>query len=283
MSQTVLGFQGMVEQPPQYGWSPNRGVFSRRVWEGAGALGKYNARGLANQLRNLGVEFEVVDQFGKSVVTATYGSDQDGRKEVPDSTWEVRMNRISKDLFESPDVSWLKKTTVTVVPDYSIQADNAATTTLLEVLQRCVASKKSGEGEAYVGRTATSDKAKAFWEIYDLAMSGVKEFIVEQAVVVHKQTMSNQYAARTIADTNQGKVFTEAQMKKLEGAPAESVETIELPTGYVSQTQSTNGYWTFYGYRKSRPEMHQIAFNKWEVVTSYEQGFWTSLLYSPAI
>lgn len=272
MSQTVLGTTGIVEQPVTFGWSPTRGAYTRRTWEAAGAQGKLNARGFCNQLRLQNVEYEVQDSYGKTRITATYGNEADGREEIPVSVWEVRSNRISKDFFQTPVIYRLKDQSFTGLA--AINGD-----TLLDLLKQTVQAQAITSEELDRVETATDAAQQVFFEAYNLALSGAHEFIVEQSVVVNTKTVSASFN-RTIVTINQGKVLTEAQMIELELAPATTVETIPLPTGLSQPQDSATGYGFIYGYRKNRPEMHQTAFNKWQVVTQWEQGFWSTLLYS---
>jgi hypothetical protein len=280
---TTNGTSRPIEQPISFGWSPQRGMFSKRTWEAGGESGKRNLRGMANQLEIGQVEYELVDTFGKSRLTAIYSGATDGRVEVPITTWEVRVNRISKDFFQTPAIYELTNYTIRSGVVYY---DRYKSDSMLDLLKRCVEAKDVSEATSdpyNMSFTTGSDAFIKTWiEAYSLALSGAHEFIVEQAVVVKTETVSNQYN-RSALSVNVGKIFSEAQMLSTASgypaAPQNCVETLALPSALLPPSPPGFPYGFVYGYRKSAPEMHQQAYNKWQMVTQWEQGYWATLLY----
>jgi hypothetical protein len=235
------GQTGMIEQPKRRGWSRSRGFYAIRVWKG----NKADAPGKEAELRAALIDYETVENGPKAVVTATYGTDQNSEAiESPISLWERNVNRVEKPIYEFKDL----------VSDLSADDRQAL---------RSDVQEKEFHPDDY-------DEPVIARGWFDLIMSGVESFILEQPVLVWSRTVSNNFKAATIfADTNVGAIITVDQMKTREGAPA----------FLVPDFSSGAPAFTNYGFRKAAPTISQQAGGKVQIQNQYEAGFWVKATY----
>lgn len=241
---TVIGAPGAHLQPFNYGWSPQRGGWTRRSWHGP----KVNVAALAINLRANGYEYEVQETGPNAILTSLIGRTDDGTTEVPTTLWERRVNRIQKSMFQ-----------------------HTAFTTLTQAQRDAIKLAIKNEN----GATSLAADAAAL-NFYKVFASGFEDFIVEQPVVIRNQTSSSTYAVTCVMN-NVGNILTPAQMLSFESAPG-----AVLDTKTVSAALAAAPFSCIYGYRKGDPQMTQQAFNRWQVTTEFEAGIWSMYAYTAA-
>lgn len=243
---------GLILQPDQRAYSPDRGFYIIRSWRGPTA----SALAYETTLQTAGFEYVNDNRSPIATITAKIGYDDTtspGSPEVPVNLWERNVNREQKTIYEHPRVAALGIGYITAIRE---AVQNNETTVSASTVD---------------GGTVENDAIAH--EVFDLIRKGVDSFPVWQPVVNQTQIVSSSYP-RSAVTANVGKILTKAQMVSLEEAPEGVLDDKTVPDGLTSIAR--------YGYYKNEPQITQQANNKWHIVTQWEAGFWSTFLYENA-
>ena len=243
---TVLGEGGATEQGVVYGFTPQRGAFTRRTWL---CPDKDEARDIYEEYVDLGWSVTVTEGV-VTKIEAEYGADQGGGgeppAEVPTETWELMSNMVMKDVMDLDGFT-----------DASIsEAD-------YEKLK-----KYRDQGEE--PDSLTNSGAVKMYKLIRARVNG-KE--VAQAIIRHNVVVSQGYSLAW-ATTNAGNVLTSLSG---EGLPNDLKFILPL-TGPVAT--GGDGIEKYAGWLKMFANVQQSGFDKWIVAQEYRYGIWARALYT---
>ncbi len=257
---TMLGTAGATEQPGRYGWSPQRGPYTTRVWRGGLAA----ILQIAAQCYAAGYTFERSGGIGGIfTLEASMGGDAGGAggsagasNEIVDD-WELLPNKVQKDLLSSD--------TAVVNALTALQID---------------AIKKANQNPP--ADAAVSDLPAECLPVYRLMAAGVEYKVVHQPVLRHSWVIPRN-ARKGFDFTTVDKILTTNTLVRSEGVPVDFLLPLRsLPTKY-SNPARIDGITLVYGWYKAMPTLTLSAYSRRLVQAEYEFGLWSTLVYGAAI
>lgn len=259
MSNVLLGSATATEQPIRYGWSPDRGSFITRAWEGPRAA----VRALIPSLAIMKWSYDYQEKPGglarleAQSSTDLAGGISDPVKSDSSETWELAPNVVQKDLL-----SW----------------DGAAISSLT--------AEEVAQIRKYLKEDPTSNAAIEWIDsaaqepVYVLMKSGVEHAQVTQPILRRTVSVpSNKIIPFNF--TNTGKVLSTATLLSTEGVPADMRYPIQqFTTGTLTRGDGTA---MSYGWLKAWPTLSVQAFSRRELQIEYQYGLWADLIYGAAV
>ena len=240
----VIGNQGAVEQPPHYGWSPDRGYTTTREWRGSEVACKI----IANQLLSQAVEYELVGGAVWSV-TGKYANPVDGgqtNQELPSTTWEFFAGEVEKDILAA-DVSVI----------------NSISNTNKKLIQEALDANDSLD-------PSVADQNAV--DLYYAMLTGYKSAIVISPALRKSQLVSNSYLIQSSL-ANVGRILSYNTLRSSEPTIPLSIIN-NIPSYNSSRTGLSTGYY------KVHPQIQQVGFNKFQVSQEFRWGLWVT---TPAV
>lgn len=250
----INGRRSAVIQPIHYGTNES-GAFTIIPYEGTAreiqqiaaqwaAVGAYHdVQLLPGGLAKLEVRLNWLFNSGNTAV------------EQPIETWELEAKETEKDLL---DADFL----------------NPGTLSSLSKNDRQLVAKAIGDnvgpdglGEALSGADDFATAASFF----TLMRAGVRSMPMEASSIRRSRVVSNRYAVKA-SYLNVGRLLSTATFQSLESVPSNLL--FELPaTPSPQQFLETPGDLQ-YAWRKSRPDIQQIALGKWQIIQRWQFGLW---------
>lgn len=245
----LTGSSAVQEQPPILTFTPGAGHRTTRVFKGptSAILAQYYAAAAAGYTCVLRTGFGGVD-----VLEASTGGDGSGGGtpvETPTEVWTLHGNDVEKDILES-DLAIME----------TISDDDKRT------IRKAIDSADGVDPEL-AGAAAT---------VYGLMLNGARSVRVFQPVLSGSYLATARYA-QTRSATNVGKLFTNAQLINLEGAPGNLL--VQLPSSAASTRGDIS---VVYRWLKKYPTVEQSGADLLRVSVEFEFGLWATTLYSNA-
>jgi predicted outer membrane lipoprotein len=258
MAGPITGNRGAFPQPNRWGRNET-GNWSQVSYEGtkpeifllAAAFGATE-----------GLAYEVTEQFGKwrlDVHLPWSVNGIDPRTDRVDN-WEFFAQHAEKDLLEAA----VETAAIRALTDNQISTIRA----LLEVPPNPTAVPPDPivTDEDFGG----GDSGLNAYEVYRLMLKGARSFPIEQPMLRHTITTSNQYAV-AYALLNVRKIVSSATVVGTENIPRAILFTLPF------EVSSNSDY--AYGWYKMFPTVQQIALLKWQIVQEYQYGLWATLIW----
>ena len=237
----VIGNQGAVEQPPHYGWSPDRGYTTTREWRGSEVACKI----IANQLLSQAVEYELVGGAVWSV-TGKYANPVDGGQtnaETPSTTWEFFAGEVERDV---------------------LAADVASINGLFDADKEDIRDAVDGDKSKRAEIAALGDGV--IKQTYQRMLEGYKSIIVASPALRKSQLVSNSYIIPNSL-ANVGNILTYATLISSEPTIPAAIAN-NIPNDSSIRTGLRVGWY------KVHPQIQQVGFNKFQVSQEFRYGLW---------
>lgn len=224
---SLLGYNGLVEQPPRREYNPKQGWTTFKVYHGSteaveGAIPAMVASGLTFS--------ETVVQDGIREIEIQYSNAQDGAAPAtnPDTeqtvTWELAGNDLQKDIFHHPDFDLLAEADQVIMRDFRNGVVNI---------------DAAGLDDGLLDATG-----KAFRDVIN---KGEESYLISQYVLRRVGVVSLDWQG-TFGITNVGKYYSSSSdLTDVEGVP--SALKFSLPSGeWLKRTptvkQGRDGRWS---------------------------------------
>lgn len=254
----ILGASGATEQPMRYGWSPQRGFHTIRVWRGKDSA----ITTLANTLSAGGYDWEITKgPGGISSVEARIAQDVSGggggpARDIVDD-WQLMPNKVQKPVLET-----------------DCTAVNGLTADELAQIRKAIQSAPE-DTPAWTNPTEQIP-------IYDLMKAGVEHKVVYQPILRHTWTVPlNAYAGFNFSYV--GRILTTNSLFRSERVPGDFLLPIKQFTALYPNPTRSDSVALAYGWLKEMPDLQLSAFTRRQVNAQYEFGLWSTLLYGAAV
>lgn len=245
----INGRDAMIEQGRRRNFTQGQGYSTTYRFIGP----KEHGAGKEREMIDAGFDVSYTEDGPMAIVEATRATRDDGSNaEVPTSVWEVGANYIEKEIYSHP-------------------------TMLAELSHDTITRLKEAVKNDQIFHPINDDPAVSLvW--WDVIVAGTDKFPIEQTVIRHTQIVSGQYARTISTSTNNGKIFTPAQMISMEGCPPEVIPPAESDSP-ANEDPAVRSVW---GFRKTKPTMSQQARGQWQIVNEYVSGVWLTKTYTLA-
>lgn len=267
---TKDGVRGVWRQAGRgYGRS-DTGYFQNFVIEGT----EREIEALAGSYDAAGATYEVTYLTGRRArLSARTGNGPGGGSETAEDVWELSAQDTQKDLLDSDFTNggFATLTAVTFYEKQVIQRALSANISLATAYAQIVAETPG------VTIPAVTDNAKS---MFRLMLFGVRAFPIEASIIRHTQTVNNVWSAYA-SFSNVNRILSNSAMDTLEGAGdlfLFSLPTIPTATQYIETAGDLQ-----YGWRKIRPSITRLTYNKWQITNVYQFGLWAVKLYGALI
>lgn len=262
----------------------NVGPFGKAAWRQAGTtFGRTETgyfeqvpfEGTENEVRALaaaynaaGALWEVTTLTGRRArLQVRLGTTSGGSTEIPEDVWELDAQEIQKDLLEA---------------DFPFSDLDAVIKTEKEIIRRAINDKippkaasirlqaeadAAGTGEVYDTFSA------AAMTLYRHMLAGMSYFPVEASIIRHNRAVSNVWQAQA-SFLNVGRILSNNAMLTLEDSGdlfLFSLPTIPTATQFIETAGDLQ-----YGWRKIRPRITRLTYNKWQISNTYQFGLWAT-------
>lgn len=261
MSQVILGNGTAVatELPARAGWSPQRGPYQIRTWQGPHSAIKVKAQ----WLQSMGYSYELRESpSGLSTIEATT-SDPSQNNDGPPyqnvvENWELRPNKVQKDILES-----------------HCAAVNALT------------EEDASKLRKYLDGNGNRDVSPAFetagaTDLFRLITAGVKSWEIPQVVLVHTITVPLNYTVYF----NYGymnRIMSVNALMRWERLPFDYLLPMRAIAALFVPPTRLDGVSMVYGWKKGYPTLAMSSQGRRELQIDYEFGLWPTLLYGALI
>lgn len=230
----LYGNPDLVELPSTRGFSAQSGPFITRIWKGTEEACN------AALAETIGADHAEVSGDGAVyTLTARFANDpNDPQTEAPTREERLHWNRISKHIFESPDLGLSEND--------------------VDILRKATGENRKLNDDEILQISAKGIIAFALWQ------KGVESFVVDQPVVIITATASASFPW-DIAFSGVDLIFSTSQM----------ISDADLVSGWAARLpQDAAGTGFVYGWKKAPPEITTTGGNRSQLVQEYEYGLW---------
>lgn len=263
----------------------NVGQYGKAAWRQPGGYGRndtgyyqvFRFEGTVNEIRQMaafydsnGATYDVEELTGRRARLSVRIGNNPGGAELSEDVWELDAQETQKDLLEA---------------DFPYGSLSALDRYQREVVKNAIdgniglTEARAAIQAQYPGITVPAVSAAAT-SFYLLMRAGVRAFPVEATVIRHTRTVSNTWAVQA-SFSNVGRILENGSMNSLEGSGTLflfGLPTIPTAAQLIESTGDLQ-----YGWRKIRPSVRRLTYNKWQIVNVYQFGLWAVKLYGQVI
>jgi hypothetical protein len=256
MAGPITGNQQPQLQPLQFGKN-DTGNYSIVSYE---AANKAECAALVSILGvQQGINYEITESFGKSRLTIHYPYSLYGVNPATDAVelWEFFAQHAEKDLLEA-----------------SVESDIISTLSINNIVQIRLMLQSptldvNGNPNVTTADFSDGNPTNAV-AVYQLMMAGVRSYPIEQPVLRHSLTTSNQYALRrSLANVRQ--ILSTSTLVALNNIP--NALLFNLPYDYSNNSALAYGWYQMF------PNIQEIALLKWQISQEWQYGLWSTLIW----
>lgn len=250
----IRGRNGAIEQPKTFGWSLQRGDFTRRTWH---CTSKELANALIPQLRAGNYAYTITNVGPRWIVEAELSAlDQGGgtEDEQPLDTWELVPNVVEKEVLESD------YTTITGLggPDRATLHDYII-----------------GKIDIPSDSDLSSANARS---LRDQIRDGLRSVRVFAPVMRFTRTASRNWQVKA-STANVGKVLGNTYFLTSDDDAALLPGAFLVAINGAPFTNSSNRTNMSYGWFKNFPTTQTASRDRVQIVQEWEFGLWSTLAY----